>query len=106
MRVAQRASGGGAGSSLLSLGLPGAAWAGWATAASWAWSGKEKVEGKMEMAAWATGLDSSWAKTGERGEVSWAWLLLSAWAEMREGGRASWAGLRKKGKRIFPFNHL
>ena len=35
MRVAQRASDGGARSSLLSLGLPGAAWAGWATTASW-----------------------------------------------------------------------
>ena len=103
MRVAQRASGGGAGSSLLSLGLPGAAWAGWATAASWAWSGREKVEGKMEMAAWATGLDSSWAKRRERGEVSWAKLLLSAWAEMREGGESRLGWFEKERKKDFPF---
>ena len=57
MRVAQRASGGGAESSLLSLGLPGAAWAGWATAASWAWL-----------------LLSAWAEMREGGESRLGWF--------------------------------
>ena len=57
MRVAQRASGGGAGSSLLSLGLLRVAWAGWATAMSWAWL-----------------LLSAWAEMREGGTAGWAGL--------------------------------
>ena len=53
MRVAQRASGGGAGSSLLSLGLPGAA-------------------GPQLRAGWL--LLSAWAKMREGGRVGWAGL--------------------------------
>jgi hypothetical protein len=64
------------------------------------------VEEKMEMAAWAgrVGYQLGQKEGKRRGELGLAAAASVARDERR--GRADWAGLRKKGKRIFPFNHL